>query len=74
MILFSFIQVWLPASKGKGLEITGTFARKNKGITMELTFTNKAMQAMAGFAIQFNKNRYDMLQPIQCMLLKFRTF
>ena len=24
---------------------------------MELTFMNKAMQAMAGFAIQFNKNR-----------------
>ena len=53
-----FPQVWLPASKGKGLEITGTFARKNKQVTMELTFTNKAMQNMTDFAIQLNKNRY----------------
>ena len=51
------LQVWLPAAKGKGLEITGTFARRNGRIYMELTFMNKAMQAMAGFAIQFNKNR-----------------
>lgn len=51
-------EVWLPAQKGKGLEITGTFARKNNQINMELTFTNKAMQPMSGFAIQFNKNRF----------------
>ena len=25
---------------------------------LALTFTNKAMQPMSGFAIQFNKNRY----------------
>ena len=51
-------EVWLPAQKGKGLEIMGTFARKNNVINMELTFTNKAMQPMQGFAIQFNKNRF----------------
>lgn len=59
-------EVWLTAPKGKGLEITGTFARKNKQINMELTFTNKAMQAMSGFAIQFNKNSFG-LMPAQVL-------
>lgn len=50
-------EVWLPAAKGKGLEISGTFARKNAQVFMELTLANKAMQAVSDFAIQFNKNR-----------------
>lgn len=60
-------EVWLPASKGKGLEINGTFARKNGHILMELTFTNKAMQPMTGFAIQFNKNSFGLTpaSPLQ---------
>ena len=49
--------MWLPAAKGKGLEISGTFTRKNKQVVMELTLTNRALQQMTGFAIQFNKNR-----------------
>ncbi|RZC34202.1 AP-1 complex subunit beta-1 [Asbolus verrucosus] len=49
---------WLPADKGKGMEIMGTFSRRNGQITMDLSFTNKAMQAMSGFAIQFNKNSF----------------
>ncbi|XP_017771576.1 PREDICTED: AP-1 complex subunit beta-1 [Nicrophorus vespilloides] len=49
---------WLPAEKGKGLEIMGTYSRRNGQISMDLTFTNKAMQAMNGFAIQFNKNSF----------------
>jgi len=52
------VQVWLPAAKGKGLEISGTFSRKNGQVLMELTLTNRALQPMSGFAIQFNKNRY----------------
>ncbi|XP_045171510.2 AP-1 complex subunit beta-1-like [Mercenaria mercenaria] len=63
-------EVWLSAPKGKGLEITGTFARKNNQINMELTFTNKAMQPMTGFAIQFNKNSFG-LMPAQ--VLNIRT-
>lgn len=60
-------EVWLPASKGKGLEITGTFIRKNKQIIMDLTFANRAMQPMAGFAIQFNKNSFGLVpaNPLQ---------
>lgn len=53
-------QIWLPAARGKGLEISGTFTRKNGQILMEMTFFNKAMQAMAGFAIQFNKNSFGL--------------
>ncbi|XP_060533986.1 AP-1 complex subunit beta-1 [Cylas formicarius] len=52
--------VWLPADKGKGLEIFGTFSRRSGQIFMELTLTNKAMQAMTGFAIQFNKNSFGL--------------
>lgn len=51
------VQVWLPAMKAKGLEISGTFARRAGVIQMEMTLTNKAMSGMADFAIQFNRNR-----------------
>ncbi|XP_063833007.1 AP-1 complex subunit beta-1 [Ostrinia nubilalis] len=51
-------QCWLPADKGKGLEIWGSFGRQNGQPRMEMTFTNKAMQAMSGFAIQLNKNSF----------------
>jgi len=54
---------WLPASKGKGLEISGTFSRRQGNIYMDLTFANRAMQPMAGFAIQFNKNSFG-LAPV----------
>jgi hypothetical protein len=59
--------MWLPASKGKGLEVSGTFSRRNNQIVMELTINNKAMQAMGGFAIQFNKNSFGIIpaQPLQ---------
>lgn len=45
--------------KAKGLEISGTFARRAGVIQMEMTLTNKAMSVMTDFAIQFNRNRYD---------------
>ncbi|XP_037512931.1 AP-1 complex subunit beta-1 [Rhipicephalus sanguineus] len=60
-------QIWLPAARGKGLEIAGTFTRRNGQIFMDMTFSNKAMQAMTGFAIQFNKNSFGLApaQPLQ---------
>lgn len=60
-------QVWLPAARGKGLEISGTFSRRNGQIFMDMTFSNKAMQAMTGFAVQFNKNSFGLTpaQPLQ---------
>ncbi|RWS31302.1 AP-1 complex subunit beta-1-like protein, partial [Leptotrombidium deliense] len=57
-------QVWLPAIRGKGLEITGTFTRRAGQIYVEMTFANKAMQAMTSFAVQFNKNSFG-LSPAQ---------
>lgn len=59
--------VWLPAEKGKGLEIQGTFSRRNGDISMDMKFTNKAMQPMSGFAIQLNKNSFGLIptQPLQ---------
>lgn len=61
--------LWLPADKGKGMEVSGTFSRKSGQISMDFTFTNKAMQAMAGFAIQLNKNSFGLTpaKPLQVM-------
>lgn len=61
-------EVWLPASKGKGMEITGTFSRRGGLIYMDMTFTNKAMQAMSGFAIQFNKNSFGLAPANQLQI------
>ena len=64
-------KVWLTAQKGKGLEISGTWSLRNNVITMEMTFSNKAMQAMQGFGIQLNKNSFGMTtsQPLNIPLL-----
>jgi len=53
-------QVWLSVAKGKGLEISGSWSRRNNVVHMELTFNNKALQAMQGFAIQLNKNSFGL--------------
>ncbi|KAF3840662.1 hypothetical protein F7725_006524 [Dissostichus mawsoni] len=39
-----------------GLEISGTFSRRQGHMYMDMTFTNKALQHMTDFAVQFNKN------------------
>jgi len=58
---------WLPAEKGKGLEIQGTFSRRNGEVFMDMTLTNKAMQPMTNFAIQLNKNSFGLVpaSPMQ---------
>uniref|UniRef100_A0AAY4CA96 AP complex subunit beta n=1 Tax=Denticeps clupeoides TaxID=299321 RepID=A0AAY4CA96_9TELE len=53
--------VWLPAAKAKGLEISGTFSRRQGHMYMDMSFTNKALQHMTDFAIQFNKNSFGMI-------------
>ncbi|XP_037734991.1 AP-1 complex subunit beta-1 isoform X3 [Chelonia mydas] len=52
--------VWLPAMKAKGLEISGTFSRQVGAISMDLLLTNKALQVMSDFAIQFNRNSFGL--------------
>ncbi|KAA0716954.1 AP-1 complex subunit beta-1 [Triplophysa tibetana] len=61
--------VWLPAMKAKGLEISGTFARRSGVIQMDLSLTNKAMSVMVDFAIQFNKNSFGLAPagPLQIL-------
>jgi len=58
-------QIWLPAQKGKGLEISGTFSRRQGQMYMDLTFHNRAMQSMGQFAIQFNKNSFGIVPATQ---------
>uniref|UniRef100_A0A6I8SKF9 AP complex subunit beta n=1 Tax=Xenopus tropicalis TaxID=8364 RepID=A0A6I8SKF9_XENTR len=53
--------VWLPAVKAKGLEISGTFSHRQAHIYMDMSFTNKALQHMTDFAIQFNKNSFGVI-------------
>ena len=53
-------EVWLPAQKGKGLEISGTFVRRNNQIIMEMDFANKALQPMNDFALQVNRNSFGL--------------
>uniref|UniRef100_A0A673WDE2 AP complex subunit beta n=1 Tax=Salmo trutta TaxID=8032 RepID=A0A673WDE2_SALTR len=60
-IVYLFSQVWLPAVKAKGLEISGTFSRRQGQMYMDMTFTNKALQHMTDFAIQFNKNSFGVI-------------
>ncbi|EDV23739.1 uncharacterized protein TRIADDRAFT_57237 [Trichoplax adhaerens] len=57
--------VWLSAAQGKGLEISGTFSLRQNVVHMDMTFTNNAMQAMGGFAIQFNKNSFGLVPAAQ---------
>lgn len=61
--------VWLPAMKAKGLEISGTFARRAGVIQMELTLTNKAMSVMTDFAIQFNRNSFGLAPAAPLQIL-----
>jgi hypothetical protein len=60
------VKIWLSAPKGKGLEVSGTFARRNNQIVMEMDFTNKALQAMNDFALQINRNSFGVTpsQPL----------
>ncbi|KAK6016710.1 adaptin domain protein, partial [Ostertagia ostertagi] len=53
-------QLWLDAAKAKGLQLEGTFVRRAGNINMEMTLTNKAMQPLSGFAIQFNRNSFGL--------------
>ncbi|KAF8569985.1 hypothetical protein P879_02377 [Paragonimus westermani] len=63
------MSVWLESSRGKGLEIQGTFVRQTSPglINMNLILTNHALTPMTGFAIQFNKNSFGLApaQPLQ---------
>ncbi|KAJ1964008.1 hypothetical protein GGI12_001701 [Dipsacomyces acuminosporus] len=54
-------KVLLDAQQSQGLEILGTFARRNGQIQMEMSFNNKSGVSLSDFAIQFNKNSYGLV-------------
>ena len=49
------------------MEISGTFARRNNQIVMEMDFINKALQPISDFALQLNRNSFGLTpaQPLQ---------
>ncbi|KAK0400049.1 hypothetical protein QR680_003325 [Steinernema hermaphroditum] len=53
--------MWLDATKGKSTQIEGSFNRRNGMVYMDMVFTNKAMQDLSTFAIQFNKNSFGLV-------------
>lgn len=58
--------ILLAAAAGNGLEVSGTFARRNGRIYMDMTFTNRGAIPMTDFAIQFNVNTFG-LAPAQAL-------
>eukprot|EP00158_Paraphelidium_tribonemae_P007633 Partr_v1_DN28307_c1_g1_i2_m79180 putative Adaptor-related protein complex len=48
----------LRPNMAKGMEIEGTFARRNGLLMLEMTIHNRALQPLSDFMIQFNKNTY----------------
>ena len=53
-------KIWLTPQAAKGLQVQGTFTRRQGQLYMDMTLTNMAMQPMAGFAVQFNKNSFGL--------------
>ncbi|XP_018425692.1 PREDICTED: AP-1 complex subunit beta-1 [Nanorana parkeri] len=71
-VIGSFVppkSVWLHAMKGKGLEISGTFTRRSGAVFMDLNFTNRALQVMSDFAIQFNRNSFGLAPAAPLQIL-----
>ncbi|KAI9016772.1 adaptin N terminal region-domain-containing protein [Hyaloraphidium curvatum] len=48
----------LGSPAARGLEITGTFARRQGQMFMDLEFANRGVETLSDFAIQFNKNSF----------------
>eukprot|EP01087_Luapelamoeba_hula_P022112 TRINITY_DN7859_c0_g1_i4.p1 TRINITY_DN7859_c0_g1~~TRINITY_DN7859_c0_g1_i4.p1 ORF type:complete len:886 (-),score=168.97 TRINITY_DN7859_c0_g1_i4:206-2863(-) len=57
------LPILLPADRGSGLELRGTFANKGGQIVFSVVLTNHTSAPMNGFMISFNKNPYR-LKPV----------
>jgi len=51
-------EVVLTADKGQGMQISGTFVRKEGRPCLDLTFTNRSSAPISGLAIKFNVNSF----------------
>ncbi|CAI4231072.1 unnamed protein product [Auanema sp. JU1783] len=58
-------ELWLEAPKSKGLHVEGTWYRKAGKVVMDMSISNKAMQPLSGFAVQFNKNSFGLMPSEQ---------
>ena len=67
------MQIWLTAQKGKGLEVSGTFIRRQGQIVMEMDFANRSLQPMNDFALQINRNSFG-LTPVQPLFITSPLF
>uniref|UniRef100_A0A0N4Z2F6 AP complex subunit beta n=1 Tax=Parastrongyloides trichosuri TaxID=131310 RepID=A0A0N4Z2F6_PARTI len=56
--------LWLDTNAGKGLEVMGTFARRNGEIYMDMIFTNKSLAPLMNFALQMNKNSFGLIPAV----------
>uniref|UniRef100_A0A0K0FUB9 AP complex subunit beta n=1 Tax=Strongyloides venezuelensis TaxID=75913 RepID=A0A0K0FUB9_STRVS len=56
--------LWLDSNAGKGLEVLGTFVRRNGEIYMEMTFTNKSLIPLTNFALQMNRNSFGIVPAV----------
>ncbi|KAJ1654075.1 hypothetical protein IWQ61_005926 [Dispira simplex] len=57
--------VLLSAQSAKGLEVQGTFGRRQGQLFLDLTFGNFSGQPVGNFALQFNKNSYGLWPATQ---------
>ena len=67
--IFSQKEMWLVPQNGKGMEIAGSFSRRHGQVFMDMTFSNRAMQALGNFAIQLNRNSFGLspVSPLQVL-------
>jgi len=50
----------LPADRGNGMQVSGSFVRSNGQTCIDFTFTNNSGTPLNDFAIQFNKNSFGL--------------
>ena len=67
---FSFPKATLLSSQEcNGLQVEGTFVKKNGQVHLEMVFTNVSQTPMTEFAIQFNVNSYVFIKFILLIIL-----
>ena len=62
------IKSFIGAQQAKGLDLSGRFVRRAGKIFMDLVLVNKALEPIADFAIQFNKNPWVTIISISLLL------
>ncbi|TPX41005.1 hypothetical protein SeMB42_g02916 [Synchytrium endobioticum] len=65
--------MFMNPQSGQGLEIKGTFARRQCEVYMDMTFTNRALQPLTEFSILFNKNTFS-ITPAQPLSIRVPLF